>query len=509
MVGNSGRYSKFQQRLRNIYLSWLMKRKQKKSIQDKFVEDKVEEIRKEFSVSEKNSVVKEKVMGIKVIQDNYINVKNREKRSIPVKQDNAVGIKRDKAIEKNIGDNKVFVSNTVSKKVKNNKSNNVCFTISRKNKISKAKNTDSIVSKRIFDNKDIDLSKVELINKLKNKFIEKEAELDVLESELFFISNVIDNSLDCSEIKELKKKIREIIEEINNIIEQYNLYNKNSDLSCIVGLDDNYLIDDIIDYRNLLDSRKDRQKFVKEYKLLDEFKSLYLKLETVKAEVNKVNKTSEEVINKYDIRDEKYDQVKMNLLNIKGLNEEYLNEIKKQNESLDKLMKKLSVIDSQEVVVKKLVGLSDLLVQGFKFLGLKLLSPLSGFIPSIAGETIVTRNMIKNIYKSMHEESVSQMYYSAVDYNSELNVKINDINYTEVLVNDTLKDLKRVKEDFFTIYDINIPGYDDTLKSINKMEDIIYKNQCKVKIVKDKLKLSKKINEDKMIKVRKLNDDRR
>ena len=51
-----------------------------------------------------------------------------------------------------------------------------------------------------------------------------------------------------------------------------------------------------------------------------------------------------------------------------------------------------------------------------------------------------------------------------------------------------------------------IPGYSDTLKKINDIENVIYRNQNKVNIVKNKLIKNKKLNEDKMIKVKKLNE---
>ena len=335
--------------------------------------------------------------------------------------------------------------------------------------------------------------------------MEKLAELEVIESELYFISETIDNSIETKEVKELRKKIKDIIDEINAIIEQYNLYSRSYDLNNVIGIDDDCLVNDIIDYRNRLDNYGDKKKFVKEYKLLDEFKSLYTKLQSIKIETENVDKKNEEVITKYDIRDKKYDKVKEKFLYIKNINKEYLDEINKQNESLNELMKKLSIIDSEEYVTGRWNGLNQLIGQTFKLIGLKLLSPLSGFVPSIVGETILTRNMIKGIYKNLHYEKTKHIHYSGIDYDRELNNKLTDINYVENLVDDASDDLKKLKEEFLSIYNINIPGYEDTLKNINKMEEVIYKNQYKVRYVKDKLKLSKKINSDKMIRVRELN----
>ena len=58
-----------------------------------------------------------------------------------------------------------------------------------------------------------------------------------------------------------------------------------------------------------------------------------------------------------------------------------------------------------------------------------------------------------------------------------------------------------------SIYNSNIPGYEDTLKNIEKIENKLLHNQNKVFIIKNNLRRSKKLNEDKMIKVRELNNN--
>ena len=499
VVGNSGRYSKFQQRLRNIYLNWIKKKKKNKEVQDKFVEDKVNEIKRE--VGKNRTVIVHKVGNIKDKQ--------------------VVVVKEEKVISKKVI-NKQFDSRSLDERVKeiSNDKNNVVEVktdkISKKEKISKLVNDEVVRSNVVNTNEfvktsesnDIDLMKVEIINKLKNKFVEKDIELEVLESELYFVKEAIDNSIDTRDVKELRKKLKEIIDEINSIIEQFNLYNRSYDLSNVVGIDDECIIDNLIEYRELLDNSKDRQKFVKEYKLLEEFKSLYTKLNDIKSDVSVVDKCNLEIIDKYEIRDEKYNQVKLKLLKLKGINNKCLNEINRQNEYLNKLIDEIGVIDSKEILQTKLCGIGDLFYQGLKFVGLKLLSPFSSFIPGIALETIMVRNMVKGAYDNVHSKEIKRVYYSAVDFDSELNNKLIDIKYTEELIDDTLVDLKNLKENFLLIYDSNIPGYDDTLKNINIMEEVIYKNKYKIDYVKKRLNVNKKINEDKMYKVKKLNEDR-
>ena len=113
----------------------------------------------------------------------------------------------------------------------------------------------------------------QIIDRIKNSFEERIDELEVLESELFLLNEKQKDELELKKVIEIKKKIQELIQKINVIIEQYNLYNYNYYIDYMVGIDDSLLMDDILDYKYLLDSEQEQKKFVKEYKVLEEFKS--------------------------------------------------------------------------------------------------------------------------------------------------------------------------------------------------------------------------------------------
>ena len=65
----------------------------------------------------------------------------------------------------------------------------------------------------------------------------------------------------------------------------------------------------------------------------------------------------------------------------------------------------------------------------------------------------------------------------------------------------------RLREEFMSIYDRRIPGYEDTLKKIGEIEKNLVRSQNRVLLAKKNLKRSKKINENKLVRVRKLNDE--
>ena len=345
----------------------------------------------------------------------------------------------------------------------------------------------------------------DIINKLKDSFEDKLDELEVLHSELYLLSTYQDSQLELKKVEEVKKKINIIIDRINEIIEQYNLYKRNYYIDNVIGIDDSIIVDDIINYRYLLDSFNDEKKFVKEYKALEEFKSLYNNLVEIKEETETLQKENEEKIEEYDIRDKKHDGIKLKMIKDIDINKDLEYEIDKQNKYFNELMSKISVITKEEYMTRHLKGVGNLIGQSLKYMGLMMLSPFAGMIPGIAMQTLATKKMVGNAYKKLHLEEEKHVRYDAINYDSELNHHIVSISYTEDLLDDTLKDVERLKEDFISIYNSNIPGYEDTLKNIEKMENKLLHNQNKVSIIKNNLKKSKKLNEDKMIKVRELN----
>lgn len=406
---------------------------------------------------------------------------------------------------KTLGKEDKVNTNDLEDKVKHIKSN--------KTKVNRSKSR-----KFISDNKDKintidDVKKQDLlnemgtdiINKLKESFEDKLDELEVLHSELYLLSTYQDSQLELKKVEEVKKKINIIIDRINEIIEQYNLYKRNYYIDNVIGIDDSIIVDDIINYRYLLDSFNDEKKFVKEYKALEEFKSLYNNLVEIKEETETLQKENEEKIEEYGIRDKKYDDIKLKMLKDIDINKDLEYEIDKQNKYFNELMSKISVITKEEYMTRHLKGVGNLIGQSLKYMGLMLLFPLTGMLPGIAMQTLATKKMVGNAYRKLHLEEEKHVRYDAINYDSELNHHIVSISYTEDLLDDTLKDVKRLKEDFISIYNSNIPGYEDTLKNIEKIENKLLHNQNKVSIIKNNLRKSKKLNEDKMIKVRELN----
>lgn len=535
---NGGIYSKFQERLRKIRLSRIKKR----TDNEKFIQEKIEEIRKVIRQDPTSLYQKRKSIGIardkakgndsvsKVVCDirNTASDRNYAKKKVGidyeelpkkknikkdnilinkpivlVKKENLKEIsKQDEIINK---ENDSSIQKTISniRKEKNKKSRKKGIGYEYGNNDIKEKIKDSSLDEKELLLKELS---IQIIDKIRNSFEDKLDELEVLESELYFLKKDQENELELSKVKEIKKRIQDLIVKINDIIDQYNLYNRNYYLDNVIGIDDLVIVDDIINYRESLDSFSDEKRFVKEYKMLDEFRELYSNLKSVRDDVEGMVQRNEQKIEEFDIRDKKYDDIKLGVVQVNEVDRKCSLELERQNEYFSKMIDNIQKINREEYTTYHLKGIGELVNQSLRYMGFLMLSPLAGLLPGISIQTLATRRLIGNIYRNMKLEKVQHVHYEAVNYDSELNHHLCDVDYTSMMLDDTLRDIERLKEDFMMQYDSRIPGYDDTLKKINKIEEHIIHNQNKVDIIKKNLKRSKKINEEKMERVRKLNE---
>jgi len=523
---NGGILSKFQERLRKIRLS----RSKKRLKNQKFIEDKVKEIRN--TIREESYGVYKKINNRGNVANKNEMIKKNSKESINVKFENKKdeNLKKDCSInevideiratsnERNYGRRKFGIGEEESTFKENNTKdsvrNNIIVNESNKkvNYLKKSRNIAGIEKEKINNITDLEREELvnrlgsEIIDKIKEGFEDKLDELEVLTSELFFLKEEQDRELMLKRVKEIKERINNLISHVNKVIAQYNLYNKNYYIENVVGIDDSVLIDDIINYRNLLDSNNSEKKFVKEYKALEEFKRLYSSLQAVKNDTEKLIEENEQKILKYNINNKKYDNIKLEIVNVEEIDKKCFYEIEKQNEYFKELMSKVNYINKEEYVTRHLRGLGDLIAGSLRYMGLIALSPLRGLIPGIAMQAIATKRLIGNIYRNLHYEEVKHIHYETINYDSELNHHLSDVFYTEKLLDSTYRDIEKLKEDFMMQYDSKIPGYEDTLKNILNIEKKVIHNQNKIDIIKKNLKKSKKLNEDKIILVKKMND---
>jgi hypothetical protein len=341
----------------------------------------------------------------------------------------------------------------------------------------------------------------QIIKKVKREFERKLNEIEVLESELYILQSKNENELDLERCKEIKKEIEEAIKKINHIIDQYNIYRGNRLLDDMLYIDDSSLVDDISDFKRLYEGAEIERRLVSDYHLIGEYQLLYDRLENIKSNVLDVSLKNENKVADFDIRDKKYDKIKDSLVKIDKVTLDCNNYIESQEKYLDDLMQKVSKIDVDKVSHYRLEGFGNLLSGSLRYLGLLMASPFVG-LSSIAFSTYATNRMIFNLRRSLRLEKITSTVYKAEDYQFELNDKINTLDYNYDNIDKTLDNVLGLKSEFMEQYNYEIAGYDETLRKINEIENIIYNNKEKLNIIRDQLKKNRKLNSETLNKCR-------
>lgn len=347
----------------------------------------------------------------------------------------------------------------------------------------------------------------DIISLIKKRLVKTANELEMLYSEFYILKEVINDDVYLEECKEKIKETKKILSKIKSLKEKYDYLKDNVDFDNLLMLDDNSLVDKIIKLKEI-SSDDDIRKTIDDYKILEEYKSLYLKIDKLEEDVIKYDKYKKEKEEELKKRDIDFEELKNTFYNKNLEQERYDRYVQAQENTLKKLDENFMKIDSYEKVSYKLNGFNGLLINSFKYLGLLIASPLKGVFPGIATQMIATKNIIHNLYNSLSWEEEKKMVYETVDFSKSLSDAMNDIDGTLRLVDSTIDDVRRLKDKYlkeFSKYQYSFPEYNEFIKKLNKIENSILNNKVKMELMKEKLKTKEKENDSKLMLVKKLN----
>jgi len=330
----------------------------------------------------------------------------------------------------------------------------------------------------------------EIIDLIKKRLVKSVNELEVLQSELYILKEVDGNSVYFDKCKENIREIKKLLSKVKSLKEKYDYLKETVDFDYMLEYGDDFLIDKILELKEIC-SRDDIKYIVDNYKILDEYKYLYLKIDKLHEDTIKLEEERDKRVEDLRQRDIDFDKMKNDVYDVDREKDRYDNFVREQELFLKKLGEKVNQIDSHERVTYRLKGFNQLVGNSFKYLGLLLVNPLKGLIPGIATQTMVTRNMIHNLYNNLEWQEDRKMIYEAIDYSLSIKAAIDNLDDTSILVNSTLEDVMRLKMKYmseFSKYEKEIPGYRDTIRKINKIENAMLGSKIKIELMKQKMK---------------------
>jgi len=347
----------------------------------------------------------------------------------------------------------------------------------------------------------------EIIDLIKKRLVKNINELEVLQSELYVLKEIDGDSVFLDDCQENIKEIKKLLSKVKALKEKYDYLKDNVDFEYMLEYGDDFLIDKILELKDLC-SRDDISYVVDNYKILDEYKFLYLKIDKLNEDTIKLEEVRDKKVEDLKERDIDFDKLKSEVYDVDKENDRYNSFVKRQELFLRDLEEKISRVDSHEEVMYKLKGFNQLLGNSFKYLGLLLVNPLKGLIPGIATQTLVTKNVIRNLYQNLEWKANKKMVYEAIDYSDSIKIAINNLDDTSHLVDSTLEEIVRLKSKYqseFSRYENEIPGYKDAIKKINKIENAILGNKIKMELMRQRMKEKERQNSNKLKMVKKLN----
>lgn len=347
----------------------------------------------------------------------------------------------------------------------------------------------------------------DIIGLIKKRLVKNINELEILSSEFYILKEVFHDDTYLNECQDKIKDIKKLLSKVKSLKEKYDYLKNNIDFDDLLYIDDNSLVDKIIELKDIC-TNEDIKNTIDNYKILEEYKSLYLKIDKLEEDVQKYNDYKEEKEKELEKRDIEFGKLKEEVYNKTYEQRRYDSFVKEQDMLIKKLDEQLMKIDSREVVSYKLKGFNQLLGSSFKYLGLLMASPFKGLFPSITMQTIATRKIIYNLYNSLEWEKEKKIIYETENFSSLINSAINDLEHTLNLVNTTVDDVRGLKEKYIKEFSKNqslFSEYNEVIKKLNKMENAVLNNKVKIQLMKEKMKEKEKENDNKMKMVKKLN----
>ena len=356
--------------------------------------------------------------------------------------------------------------------------------------------------------KKISLQK-EIISLIKKKLVNSINQLEILQSELYVLNQVDSGNIYLDQCREDIKEIKKLLSKVKALKEKYDYLKDTVDFEYMLEYGDNFLIDKILELKELC-YREVIKQTVEDYKILDEYKYLYLKIDKFEEDVIKFEENKKDRAEKLKQRDIDFDKLKEEIYDVDVENDRYNSFVSEQQLLLNELNEKMFNIDMNEMVSYKLKGFNQLLGNSFKYLGLLLVNPLKGLIPGIATETLVTKNLVYNLYKNLEWEENRKIVYDTIDFSDSINNAINNLDSASLLVDSTLEEIVKLKSRYmneFSMYEGYFSSYNDAIKKINKMENAILGNKIKIEMMRQRMKEKEMENKNKLEMVKKLNSN--
>ena len=309
------------------------------------------------------------------------------------------------------------------------------------------------------------------------------------------------------EVEEEVKRLEELLKKVTKLIEQVKILNDNykfEDILNITDFQDQNIVNDIIEFRDILDTSDHAEKLTEKYKMLDNFIVLYRE---VYIKNNVIKKNKEKASSKLkDTKDKekKYLKFGEDADNIKKINDDCKIIIDKQNEYLAVLQRRINNIDASRVMEYRVMGTDNILRSMLMYMGIMMAMPFKNKKNKNIMSSVIVGNMLRNLNRPRGEFR-EKTKYDAIDLSDEIYNHLGEVEIVATIIDSTLDDIIRMKEEFSRNYKGKVPGYEEVESKLQEIELNILNNKKQIEKEFNSLSESIMVNDRKLVKVKELN----
>lgn len=301
--------------------------------------------------------------------------------------------------------------------------------------------------------------------------------------------------------QELEERYKKLKEKVKKLKQQYEAVKDKYDFSEFSILESIKLIDSIDNYKTLA-TLNEMEMLVKVCKKEVE------KIDSITIVSSETNKVGNEIKNTKQEQNNvkiKFTKSKEKINSVSSIEEEIQYEIKRQKEVIDDLYTRAFYFEKEYRKEVEYIGYSKILSSLLKIAGGIITLPFNGtqIFGTTLGTTMINKGL-KQINKGLEKKEKIVIDYKYEDISKQL-VDIKDkVEYTNLVLTDSLNEIKQIKEKFKTEYsEFNniLNDYSSTLETLDDLEQKLLIEQAKLSQMDKKIELEKEINKQKLKKV--------
>ena len=357
-----------------------------------------------------------------------------------------------------------------------------------------------------------ELLEVVIFEELDEMLMKDSHDLSELKLEIDVLNKKEEDAVLVSEIKDLQKELDKLISKFKEIAKKYDNIYETIDYANIKQLNDYYLNDLFIDYKEILQNEELWKSFGKDPKEIQEYINIVnsiIELESKKSDLkNKIDEKKE----KLDIRDSEFDRLKDEYYSIDKINDYVRDFNKAQSNNLEKIK---ALVDKSVEVQKTIEHKREYTFNLGNALGGALLISGASFIPHNRRGNMLRIGLlitgIAALSRIITHEDKEEIEYSfdITSYEKEINNGIKGINNVIDDIDKAFLDIKvirdKIKEELGD-YINDVPEFKELLININKVEKALSVQKDIAKNYSNEFSNTLKENNEKIKKLDKYNN---